>query len=116
MARLKVRSAIAARRWTPDEDALLVRLLEEGTDLAEIARQLNRTFASVQRRASGLRNGRRSREPISRLWTRADDEMLEKLLREGRSTAIIARRMKRTPGAIRHQTWRMQQRRVAARG
>jgi hypothetical protein len=50
-----VRSSIAPRPWTPEEEALLARLLHEGKDPRAIAEELNRTVASVQRRASDLR-------------------------------------------------------------
>ncbi len=55
MAGPRVKSSIAARRWTPEEDAQLAGLLEERKDLAAIALQMKRTFASVQRRAADLR-------------------------------------------------------------
>ena len=51
-----VRSSIAARLWTPEEEALLAQLLAEGKDLERIAAQLKRTIASVQRRATDLRS------------------------------------------------------------
>ena len=100
-----VRLAIA-RRWTPEDDALLVQLLEEGEAWPVIAARLKRTMAAVQHRAaSRLRVPHRSdealsampRRPISRRWTPADDELLVKLLREDKSFVIVARRMKRTP-------------------
>ena len=45
--------------------------------------------------------------PINRRWTPADDELLVKLLREGKSFVIVARRMKRTPLAVRHRAGRL---------
>jgi hypothetical protein len=50
-----VRASIRPRLWTPADEALLAQLLHEGKDLKIIATQLNRTVASVQRRASDLR-------------------------------------------------------------
>jgi hypothetical protein len=50
-----VRSSIAPRPWTPEEEVLLARLLHDGKDPRTIAGELNRTVASVQRRASDLR-------------------------------------------------------------
>jgi len=52
---MTVQSSIVARRWTPADGALLAQLLEQGKNLAEIAAQLKRTYASVQRRASKVR-------------------------------------------------------------
>ena len=49
-----VRLAIA-RHWTPEDDALLVQLLEEGAAWPVIAARLKRTMAAVERRASFLR-------------------------------------------------------------
>jgi len=43
------------RRWTPEDDALLVQLLKEGEGWAVIAARLKRTMAAVERRASFLR-------------------------------------------------------------
>jgi len=55
MAGSRVQSSIVARRWTPDEEALLAQLLKEGKDLNAIALRMKRTIASVQRRACDLR-------------------------------------------------------------
>jgi len=49
-----VRSAIV-RRWTPEEYALLVQLLEEGKGWPIIAAQLKRTMTAVQHRVRFLR-------------------------------------------------------------
>ena len=49
-----VRSAIV-RRWTPEEDAVLLQLLEEGKTWPVIAAQIKRTMAACERRASFLR-------------------------------------------------------------
>ena len=49
-----VRSAIV-RRWTPEEDAVLLQLLEEGKTWPDIAGQIKRTMAACERRASFLR-------------------------------------------------------------
>ena len=43
------------RRWTPDEEALLERLLQEGKSGPAIAAQLKRTMAAAEHRASLLR-------------------------------------------------------------
>ena len=49
-----VRSTIA-HRWTPDEEALLEQLLQEGKDLRLIAMRMKRSIAAVQHHAGRLR-------------------------------------------------------------
>jgi Myb-like DNA-binding domain len=49
-----VRPAIV-RRWTPEEDAVLLQLLEEGKTWPVIAAQLRRTMAACEKRAGFLR-------------------------------------------------------------
>jgi IS30 family transposase len=101
VVRLGFRSSTRARRWTPEDDALLQQLFEDRKPLDEIAAQMNRTIATVQRRTADLHSDRKRRRPLSRLWSRADDKLVDQLLREGRSLAVIARRLKRTHGAVR---------------
>jgi DNA-binding NarL/FixJ family response regulator len=49
-----LRSSVT-RRWTPEEEAFLTQLLEEGKDYPLIALQLKRSIAAVQTHASLLR-------------------------------------------------------------
>ena len=49
-----IRSKIA-HRWTPDEEALLEQLLQEGKDWRLIALRLKRSIAAVQHHAGRLR-------------------------------------------------------------
>ena len=42
-------------RWTPDEEALLAQLLQEGKDWPSIAARLKRSIAAVQHHAGLLR-------------------------------------------------------------
>jgi len=101
MARTRIQSSIRARRWKPEDDVLLEQLSEDGKPLDEIAAQMNRTIAAVQRRTAAVHSDRKRRKSLSRLWSRADDKLVDQLLREGRSLAVIARRLKRTHGAVR---------------
>jgi hypothetical protein len=55
MARTRVTSSVAARRWTAEQDAVLTRLLKEGKDLTAISARMKRTIASLERRARDLR-------------------------------------------------------------
>ena len=50
-----VRSSLNLRRWTAEEDTLLMQLLERREALPVIAAQLKRTMSAVETRASFLR-------------------------------------------------------------
>ena len=50
-----VRSSLIVRRWTPDDDELLMRLLEEGNSVKAIAAHLKRTMSAVETRGRLLR-------------------------------------------------------------
>ena len=50
-----VQSSIVTGLWAPDEEALLLELLEEGKDLHAIAVRLKRSLAAVQHHAGRLR-------------------------------------------------------------
>ena len=99
-------SASRARRWTARDDATLAQLVRQGKSLSEIAAQLERTVDAVERRERDLRAPEKStggprRRLLTRVWTDAEDELLESLVAEGRSTAVIGRHLKRTPEAVR---------------
>ena len=51
----RVESSIVTGLWAPDEEALLLELLEEGKDLHAIAVQLKRSTAAVQHHVGRLR-------------------------------------------------------------
>ena len=51
----RVQSSIVTGLWAPDEEALLLELLEEGKDLHAIAVRLKRSLAAVQHHAGRLR-------------------------------------------------------------
>ena len=51
----RVQSSVVTGLWAPDEEALLVQLLEEGKDLRAVAVRLKRSFAAVQHHAGRLR-------------------------------------------------------------
>ena len=51
----RVQSSIVTGVWAPDEEALLLELLEEGKDLRAIAVRLKRSAAAVQHHAGRLR-------------------------------------------------------------
>ena len=49
-----IRSTIA-HRWTPDDEAFLEQLLQEGKDMRVIAMRMKRSIAAVQDHAGRLR-------------------------------------------------------------
>ena len=51
----RVQSSVVTGLWAPDEEALLVQLLEEGKDLRAIAVRLKRSTAAVQHHIGRLR-------------------------------------------------------------
>ena len=124
-----VRLAIA-RRWTPEDDALLVQLLEEGEAWPVIAARLKRTMAALKLApvscARGPRSGPSSRSPSAIMprrplihrWTPEDTALLAKLLREGKTYVQIAREMKCSPSAVRNHASRLakSERRTGGRG
>ena len=101
MARPKVQSSIAARRWTSEDDALLAQLLEQGEDPNAIAGQLKRTIASVQRRVSDLRARTsaftfadylaRRRSTYTQEWDRLQELQRDAAFREAKSLEDIER-------------------------
>jgi hypothetical protein len=42
-----------------------------------------------------------------REWTKEDVRMLKRLAREGTKTTVIARKLKRSPGATYQQAWKL---------
>mgnify|MGYP003376150629 CR=1 FL=1 len=84
-------------RWTAEEDALLVAFAESGTPWTEVARQMGRTRPSIVGRAAAL--GLRGQRPPR--WTARDLHDLDSMLDNGWSDERIARRLGRTPVAIR---------------
>jgi len=101
MARFKVQSSFPARRWTPEDDALLAELLAEGKDLAAISVRLKRTIASVQRRVGDLRARTsdftfadylaRRRSTYTQEWDRLQGLQRDAAFREAKSLADIER-------------------------
>jgi Myb-like DNA-binding domain len=105
-------------RWTPEEDERLLDLIAAGKSWTLISGILKRSTKSVKLHAKTLRlvgakkarlpeewtEGEREMigpRPAGRPWTRADDDALRALLDSGMKGAEIARKMKRTVGAIR---------------
>lgn len=85
-----------ARRWSEDEDALLLKLRTEGLTSREITSHLKeRSYAAVRARLSSL-----APDNLNRPWTDEDIKILFTMKEEGRSTKYIAKRLDRTASAV----------------
>lgn len=85
-----------AKRWTPEEDELLLKLRSEGFTAREMAARLtDRTHAAVRTRISLIAPDNRNRT-----WTDEEKELVFQMKAEGKSNKEIARRVDRTLSAV----------------
>ena len=85
-----------AKRWTPEEDALMLKMREEGYTSKEIASALpERTYAAVRTRLASIAPDNRNRP-----WTEEEKQLVFQLKSEGKSNKLIARALDRTQGAV----------------
>lgn len=85
-----------AKRWTPEEDALMLKMREEGYTAREIAAALpERTYAAVRTRIASIAPDNRNRP-----WTEEEKQLVYKMKAEGKSNKVIARALDRTQGAV----------------
>jgi hypothetical protein len=88
------------KKWTPEDDTLLLELKAAKTPLKLIAHQLGRSKASVDSRARLLES-----VPLPRLrgraWTRLEDSQLSDMLNAGTKISDIATSLGHTIRAIR---------------
>lgn len=82
-----------ARRWSPDEDELLVKLRDEGFTSREIAVRVNRTADAVRVRLAAVAKRRKS-------WTKQEEELLIELKQKGLTNRRIAFELGRTTRAV----------------
>jgi len=82
-----------AKRWTAEEDALLVKLRMEGFTGREIALRLNRSEDAVRVRLA-------SKAKVRERWTEQEVEKLLKLKEEFNSNRKIAYELGRTTRAV----------------
>jgi hypothetical protein len=92
-------SADVARRWTPSEDELLLDLYAAGVPRDELGRRLGRTIDAVDARRRLLDRPARSRSP--RPWSETEERFLRAAADAGVPGGEIARRLGRTPAAVR---------------
>lgn len=85
-----------ARRWTEEEDALLLKLRSEGFTAKEMVPRLeDRTYAAIRTRISAIAPDNKNRP-----WTDEEKQLVYKMKAEGKSNKQIARTIDRTLGAV----------------
>ena len=84
-----------AKRWTQEEDELLLKLRGEGLTAREIAVRVHRTYSATRMRISFL-----APDDLSRKWTEEDKKRAIELKENGHTIKFIAKQLARTPGAI----------------
>jgi len=89
------------RLWTPEEEARLIRLRQQGLSARDVAKKLKRSPGAVQMRTTLLtREGRYTPTPRERVWTPEEEARLVKYLFEGLSYMDIGLRLGRTRNSI----------------
>jgi hypothetical protein len=94
-----------ARRWTPAEDELLGELYAAGVPREELGRRLDRSVDAVDARRRLLERPARSRSP--RPWSETEERFLRAAAEAGVPGGEIARRLGRTPAAVRRRRERL---------
>lgn len=84
-----------AKRWTKEEDELLIKLRNEGFSAREISLHLDRTPGSIRMRLTSL-----NVEQVSRRWTKEDKELAWQLKEANHTNKYIAKKLNRTSAAI----------------
>lgn len=93
------------RRWAQHELDLLRReYRSDGDVIASIATRLMRSTKSIQHKAGELGLVQWGG---GRPWTATDDAYLEEHFGDGKGTPWLAKRLNRTPSAIRQRLWRL---------
>lgn len=85
-----------AKRWTPEEDALLLKLRGEGLTAREIAQQVSgRTHAAIRTRLATIAEDNKNRS-----WTEEEKALLLEMKADGKTNKQIARALQRTQSAV----------------
>lgn len=85
-----------AKRWTEEEDELLLKLRKEGYSAREMTIYVkDRTFAAIRSRLAAIAS-----DNLNKKWTEEEKELVLKLKAENKPTKYIARAVNRTPRAI----------------
>lgn len=80
--------------WKEAETKTAIDLWEEGCSIAEIAKQLGRTEASVEGKIHREREKGRIIRRRAKTWTEKDDQKLAELIAEGKKQSEIAKELK----------------------
>jgi len=85
-----------AKRWTQEEDELILKLRDEGYTAKEITLRLpGRTYAAVRTRVAAI-----STDNKNKPWTEEEKQLVFQLKSEGIPNKSIARRIGRTDRAV----------------
>jgi DNA-binding CsgD family transcriptional regulator len=84
------------RPWSPDDDAILRRLKNEGRTASAVAAQLGRTVHATEARAFRLNLAAAGQ----RAWSEEENEMLRTVARQHAGAQEIAQQLQRTPPAV----------------
>ena len=85
-----------AKRWTTEEDELLLKLRSEGFTAKEMAQRLeDRTYAAIRTRIATIAPDNKNRP-----WTEEEKALVFSMKAEGKSNKQIARTIDRTLGAV----------------
>jgi DNA-binding NarL/FixJ family response regulator len=85
-----------AKRWTEEEDQLLLKLRAEGYSAREMTLFVKeRTHAAIRARIGTI-----ATDNLNRKWTEEEKELVLKLKAEGKSNKYIARTVQRTARAV----------------
>lgn len=84
-----------AKRWTQEEDELLLKLRAEGFTAREMTLKIDRSYDSIRTRIATL-----AQDNLRKPWTEEDKEKAIKLKEQGRTNKSIAYELDRTPTAV----------------
>lgn len=84
-----------SKKWTEEEDKLIVKLRKEGFNIREIALRLTRTYNSVRLRLADVYP-----ESKQRAWTEEEVQFAISLKGLGRTNKHIALKLDRTAAAV----------------
>lgn len=85
-----------AKRWTEEEDELLLKLRREGYSTREMTLFIKeRTHAAIRARIGTI-----ATDNLNRRWTEEEKELVLKLKQEGKPNKYIAKAVNRTARAV----------------